>query len=169
MTQLAVTNTCQASNHTAVSTEHIQLQYIPISFNNIWLIFRTSNRSSAIRRLAWPILSIMSGCSMNRSIAAASASASRTGTTRKPFSPSITVSRQPGASVVITGRAMACASQRRTSGTCPGYIEIPSYPLFHHTSLAFSSIPFIQIRYMNFHKLKCHQFYFFTRKVLSKA
>ncbi|MNE98109.1 hypothetical protein D3C80_1965820 [compost metagenome] len=46
---------------------------------------------------------------MKRSMAMASSSTARTGT-RKPLSPSTTVSRQPGASVVMMARPMAMAS-----------------------------------------------------------
>src|SRR5690606_14372823 len=70
---------------------------------------RTSNRSSANLRLSLPIVSIKAGSLINRSIAPTNASTSRGGT-RKPLTPCSTVSRHPGASVVMTGRPMAIAS-----------------------------------------------------------
>src|SRR5690606_31151438 len=81
----------------------------PIASRITAFTFATSYFASAISRLRAPIAGISAGSSRNRSIAAASGSTVRGGT-RNPFSPSTTVSRHPGASVVTTGRPVLIAS-----------------------------------------------------------
>src|SRR3954451_14735346 len=80
-----------------------------ISWSICALILSTSNLLSAISRERRPIRLIRFGSSRNRCSASTKGSTVRGGT-RNPFSPSVTVSRQPGASVVMIGRPIAIAS-----------------------------------------------------------
>lgn len=68
-----------------------------------------SNFDSAIARLAAPILAKRDESASMSNIASASAGAFLMGT-RRPFTPSCTVSRQPLASVVTMARPMDIAS-----------------------------------------------------------
>ena len=72
---------------------------------------RSSNSRSALSCAARPRCAASIGSSCRRAMATASASASRTGTSR-PSQSCVTTSRQPGTSVVIRGRAQAAASIR---------------------------------------------------------
>src|SRR5690554_4515425 len=81
----------------------------PTSPNINSLTRYTSYFCSATSRERSPIPATSSGFSINLTIAAANSSTACTGT-KNPLSPSVTVSRQPAASVVITGRPMAMAS-----------------------------------------------------------
>ena len=78
----------------------------------------TSNRSSAIRRLSRPIAASRSGSASISVMPSARDAASRAATSR-PFLPGSTVPRQPGTSVVKTGRAMAMPSSS-DRGSPPG-------------------------------------------------
>jgi hypothetical protein len=73
------------------------------------MTIRSSNCAKAFLRAARPSRRARFGSSCNARIAAASAGAFRTGT-MSPSCPSVTTSRQPGTSVVISGKAQAVAS-----------------------------------------------------------
>src|SRR5690606_13109401 len=81
----------------------------PIASVMTELTSSTSYFDSAIRRDSAPIPTASSGSARKRRIALASGATCRGGT-RKPLTPSTTVSRQPGASQVMTARPTLIAS-----------------------------------------------------------